>query len=53
MTQNRNHLFQRFVIILLRQEVDISWRDDADQFAAHLASLGYRDSWEPVSDFCF
>ncbi len=40
-------------MIFLRQEINVPWCDDADQFAAHLARLSYGDSRKSVSNFCF
>lgn len=39
-------------MVLLRQKVYVSGGDDADKFAAHLASLCDRDPREAVADLC-
>lgn len=46
------HLLQGSVMVLLRQKVYVSGGDDADKFAAHLASLCDRDPREAVADLC-
>lgn len=45
------HLLQKFIVVLLRQEVDISGGDDAHQLAAHFARLRDRNAREAVSHF--
>lgn len=39
-------------MVLLRQKVYVSGGNDADKFAAHLASLCDRDPREAVADLC-
>lgn len=46
------HLLQGSVVVLLRQKVYVPGGDDADKFAAHLASLCDRDPREAVADLC-
>lgn len=46
------HLLQGSVMVLLRQKVYVSGGDDANKFAAHLASLCDRDPREAVADLC-
>lgn len=48
-----SHLLQRFVMVFLRQEIDISGGDDANQLAAHFARLCDRNTWEAMSYFGF
>lgn len=45
------HLLQRFAVIFLREEVNVSGGDDAHQLAAHLACLCDRNARETVSYF--
>jgi len=45
------YLLQRFGMVLLREEVNISGGDDAHQFAAHFSCLCDRDTRETVSYF--
>lgn len=42
------YLLQWPVVVFLWQEVNVPWRDDSHQLAAHFASFGYRDAREAV-----
>lgn len=46
------HLLQRSVVVLLRQKVYVSGGDNADQLAAHPASLCYGDPRETMARLC-
>lgn len=50
---SHTHLLQRFVVVFLRQEVDVSWGDDAHQLAAHFARFRDGDPREAMSRFGF
>lgn len=50
---SHTYLLQRFVVVLLGQEVDVSRSDDAHQFAAHFARLRDGNAGEAVSCFGF
>lgn len=45
------HLLQWFAMVFLREEVNVSWGDDAHQLAAHLACLCDRNARETMSHF--
>lgn len=48
MTNLFTNLLQWPVIVFLWQEVNVSWRDDSHQLAAHFTSFGDRDAGEAV-----